>query len=214
MRIKTITFDFWGTLGLPNPHYPAFRTKYLAERYNLPEEKVNSSRKQAKNYLDKLAVCGIGFNCLANLSNYLWNLTGQSVDASIPYTYLSELFIKHPPIIFPDVMGAIRTFKENRPDIKIGIISNTNFISGSTISKASLHDIPFNFKIFSDEVNITKPNPKIFQMAMDFAGVLERSEVLHIGDSLVYDAPATDFGFQFRKVNHPTDIINILNEID
>jgi putative hydrolase of the HAD superfamily len=211
--IKCISWDFWSTLGLPNPHYPFFRTQYLCERYHLPEYVVNSSRKTAKKMLDERAKEGIGGECRLNLKGWLHSLLDCPVDESKDYDYLNDLFLKYPPVVFPEVMKAITAFKAANPHIKIGILSNTNFIPGEIISRASLTGIPFDFKIFSDEVGITKPNPKIFQMVMDRAGVSNPNEIIHIGDSLTFDAPAAEFGFQFRQVKHPTDILNILYEI-
>jgi putative hydrolase of the HAD superfamily len=210
-----ISLDFWMTCGLPNPDYPALRTKYLSERYNVDPEHVEETRKKYKKRLDKIAEQGYGFTCFQNLSGYLWELTGQSVNATKPYIYLNELFLKHPPIVLPEVKEAIK--KMARSCI-IGITSNTNFIPGATIAKACLMDLPIRFMLFSDELGVTKPNPVIFKKFHEQASIhinhpIIKSNVLHVGDSLTYDGPAKDFGFDVRIINHPTELLQIANEI-
>jgi putative hydrolase of the HAD superfamily len=105
-----------------------------------------------------------------------------------------------PQLLYPNIQ---HLFKEITTQEKtINILSNTAFIKGSTLRKViSYYELSeyFKFQIYSDEVGISKPNPKIFQLIFDQINnfkQLQKKEVLHIGDNIVADYNgAIRFGF-------------------
>ena len=100
--------------------------------------------------------------------------------------YVSPLF-EVPPYLNPDVRRVLHWLK-NRNKL-IGLICNTGRTPGFGIrrflEKESVAEY-FDLMLFSDEVGIRKPNPRIFQIA---AKKLKAKpyEVVHVGDNLKSD---------------------------
>lgn len=80
--------------------------------------------------------------------------------------------------LYPDV---IPTFDALAPHFKLGLLSN-----GNTYPESCGLDGRFAFVIFSQDVQVEKPDPKIFQITAERAGC-DLTEMLHVGDSLKND---------------------------
>ena len=80
--------------------------------------------------------------------------------------------------LYPDV---IPTFDALAPHFKLGLLSN-----GNTYPESCGLDGRFAFVIFSQDVQVEKPDPKIFQITAERAGC-NLTEILHVGDSLKND---------------------------
>ena len=80
--------------------------------------------------------------------------------------------------LYPDV---IPTFDALAPHFKLGLLSN-----GNTYPESCGLDGRFAFVVFSQDVQVEKPNPKIFQITAERAGC-NLTKMLHVGDSLKSD---------------------------
>ena len=80
--------------------------------------------------------------------------------------------------LYPDV---IPTFDALAPHFKLGLLSN-----GNTYPERCGLEGRFAFVVFSQDVQVEKPDPKIFQITAERAGC-ELSQMLHVGDSLEND---------------------------
>ena len=80
--------------------------------------------------------------------------------------------------LYPDV---IPTFDALAPHFKLGLLSN-----GNTYPERCGLEGRFAFVVFSQDVQVEKPDPKIFQITAERAGC-ELSQILHVGDSLEND---------------------------
>ena len=80
--------------------------------------------------------------------------------------------------LYPDV---IPTFDALAPHFKLGLLSN-----GNTYPENCGLEGRFTFVVFSQDVQVEKPDPKIFQITAERAGC-ELSQMLHVGDSLTND---------------------------
>ncbi len=73
--------------------------------------------------------------------------------------------------------------------LRLALISNTLRTPGRVL-RHIMADMglaqPFDTLIFSDEVGLAKPNPAIFQMALERLGA-SAEEAMHVGDDLVLD---------------------------
>ena len=88
--------------------------------------------------------------------------------------------------LYPDV---IPTFDVLAPHFKLGLLSN-----GNTYPERCGLEGYFTFVVFSQDVQIEKPHPKIFEITAERAGC-ELAQLLHVGDSLKNDvAGARDAG--------------------
>ena len=80
--------------------------------------------------------------------------------------------------LYPDV---IPTFDALAPHFQLGLLSN-----GNTYPESCGLDGRFAFVVFSQDVQVEKPDPKIFQITAERAGC-DLTEILHVGDSLKND---------------------------
>ena len=95
--------------------------------------------------------------------------------------HLNAIYLKHR---FEDVelyRDVIPTFDILAPHFKLGLLSN-----GNTYPERCGLDGRFAFVIFSQDVQVEKPDPRIFQITAERAGC-ELREMLHVGDSLKND---------------------------
>ncbi|MCG9130071.1 HAD family hydrolase [Candidatus Poribacteria bacterium] len=95
--------------------------------------------------------------------------------------------------LYPDV---IPTFDALAPHFKLGLLSN-----GNTYPERCGLDGRFAFVVFSQDVQVEKPDPKIFQITAERAGC-ELSQMLHVGDSLRNDVMGA------KNVGAPTVWLN------
>ncbi len=80
--------------------------------------------------------------------------------------------------LYPDV---IPTFEVLAQHFKLGLLSNGNTYP----ERCGLEDY-FDFVIFAQDVQVEKPDPKIFEITAQHAGC-EFSQLMHVGDSLEND---------------------------
>ena len=106
------------------------------------------------------------------------------------------------------IPGAKETlYKIREKGIRIGLISNTKNLSRSEILAILPQDFDLNlFKnelvIFSSEVHIEKPDPKIFQLAIQRAAV-KPGECLFCTEELAHITAAKQEGMQTALVKAP-----------
>jgi 2-haloalkanoic acid dehalogenase type II len=96
-------------------------------------------------------------------------------------SHLNQVYLKHrfeDVKLFDDVLPALRTL---RGKYTLGILSNGN----SYPERCGL-DGMFQFVVFSQDYGVEKPNPRLFQIAVEKAGC-SKQEFLHVGDSLQDD---------------------------
>mmetsp|Transcript_43947 Transcript_43947/g.171689 ORF Transcript_43947/g.171689 Transcript_43947/m.171689 type:complete len:270 (-) Transcript_43947:207-1016(-) len=86
---------------------------------------------------------------------------------------------------FDDSLPFMNWIKER--NIKLGIVSNETERYGDGILPMFGFDEAIDFTVFSKNVGVEKPDPKIFQVAARCAGEENPSRILHIGDSLKKD---------------------------
>ncbi len=123
----------------------------------------------------------------------IWNLEDirkQAFERTLEYVgypdkelaaHLNTIYRKHrfgDIELYPDV---IPTFHALAPHFKLGLLSNGNTYP----ERCGLED-RFAFVVFSQDVQVEKPHPKIFEITAQQAGC-ELSQMLHVGDSLVND---------------------------
>jgi len=85
----------------------------------------------------------------------------------------------------------------------MGICSNTSFINGYI-----LHNLLDNLNIskyfktfiFSDWVNMSKPNPLIFREVIN-RSQYKPTQILHVGDNVFADGGSENVGIDFIHIN-------------
>lgn len=94
-----------------------------------------------------------------------------------------QLFGRPHFALFDDVLTTLKVLKESK--LILGLLTN------ATKDMISMHrklgvELYLDFVVTSDEVGADKPNPSIFQAALQRAGV-EASEAVHVGDQYKLD---------------------------
>jgi len=69
--------------------------------------------------------------------------------------------------------------------VRVAVVSNSDGSVRGSLGKAGLLDL-FEFVVDSHEAGVSKPDPKIFQAALEHMG-LEPSEAWYVGDSVFHD---------------------------
>jgi HAD superfamily hydrolase (TIGR01509 family) len=100
--------------------------------------------------------------------------------------YISPLF-KIPPYLEPNISNVLKQLRNQ--NILTGIICNTGRTPGFGIRRFLENEGVakyFDHMLFSDEIGIRKPDPRIFQIAATKLNV-KLDEIVHVGDNLKSD---------------------------
>ncbi|MYA98247.1 HAD family hydrolase [Candidatus Poribacteria bacterium] len=120
----------------------------------------------------------------------LWEIRRRAFERTLEHVghpdkdlaaHLNAIYRKHryeDIELYPDV---IPTFDALAPHFKLGLLSN-----GNTYPERCGLDGRFAFVVFSQDVRVEKPDPKIFQITAERTGC-ELTQMLHVGDSLKND---------------------------
>lgn len=126
-----------------------------------------------------------------------------------------ELFPENPPAalhmwelfkhsyfdsLFPDTLSLLRRLQAR--NVPLGILSNYGEHLIYTLYKLRIYDF-FDFIIVSSTVGLAKPDPKIFELAMERAGV-PAGQILYVGDNVADDIEgANNVGIDAVLINRP-----------
>lgn len=209
------SFDLWLTLIKSHPEFKAKRVELFTSFFdiNKPIEEVAKTVK----YYDDLCntINEVTGGNIDTFEMYLLILGSLDIDVKQLdkeilngfYLKSEELFLEYKPvIIFENIKEFFDQIKNEGKTVNI--LSNTGFIKGRTMRKFLIQeelDQYIDFHIYSDEINISKPNPLIFQEVKNNLKNqdLPMHRVLHIGDNPVADYKgAKDFGFSAHLLKH------------
>lgn len=213
---KAITFDFWNTLYVAAPYAFGLRRKFMFELFarhqiDVSVEQVDAAEEMARRN---------------------WNRSWREEHRTPPAAdwvrwMLDELLIRLPPADFNALAdyfdcslleadpgpvlidGAVETVQRLARRYRLGVISDSGLSTGRTLrhflTRAGILDC-FTCTTFSDEVGVSKPHPRIFQVTLDRLGARPQ-ETVHIGDLTHSDiAGAKAIGMQaVRMAAHYDD---------
>ena len=148
----------------------------------------------------------------------------DALNISIDPVKVSDLYEKHlseASFLYEESLPII---KKLHKDFRLFIITNgLSLVQRGRLERSVL--LPyFEDIIISEEVKVSKPNPKIFEIALEKANFTEKQKVLMIGDSLTSDIKGgINFGIDTcwinkKSIENNTDItptyeVNSLFEI-
>ena len=213
MTIKHISFDVWNTLISANPRYAEERTEIIAYFAGVSPRVAGEAYRHVKKILDENAanmVCGDEYHAWYALGRHL-NVDRKAAEQM--KKYCEQAFLAHPPTIHEDLLGHLMVLAWQ---YELSIKSNTNFIPGHVLAQAVGFDrMPWwSFMHFSDQHSLCKPDPLFF--ALTFLACKDEEicndEILHVGDSEIFDGKCVDIGFKFCHIKNPEDLLNKLNK--
>ncbi|KAI8612270.1 HAD-like domain-containing protein [Chytriomyces sp. MP71] len=201
-RIRLVTFDAWNTL---------FRLKHSvgATYLRLLQHKLSPAEQRALN-LDRVResdisqAFGAAFKRTSaehahfgrELGSYQkwWTLVLQDTFAQVgarePLSQATaDLLIGHfasaePYVIEPTAATLLRHLRES--GITVGVISNSDPRTVQALDALGLGDF-IDFVVTQFEVGFAKPDPRIFKLSLDRAGIENPALALHAGDDLERD---------------------------
>lgn len=206
---KHISFDLWLTLIKSNPNYKSKRNQLFKDFFEI-EKDIEIVTQKVRHYD---VICNsINEKTGKNIdTNEIYLLILSSLDYDIYrvnrrmleefYEESEKIFFDNEPVFINDDTYQVFNYLKNE-GVSMNILSNTGFIKGRTLrlflDKNNLGGF-FDFQIYSDECNYSKPNVQIFNLVYDkieLKNITLKSQVLHIGDNLTADCEgAKAFGF-------------------
>lgn len=189
MAIKVVSFDFWGTLyrnKVSLRHERLARIRPVLDQHGydgIPDERIYQAMEDAWVIWDdiwRIEQRTLGARdflelVFKDLSVQLPELALQTLS----YTIQEAVFTPNTvPIDY--VIESVAILAQR---CKIGVISDTGVSSGAYLSKLIDRDHPsiFSFRLYSDELGMSKPQQPIFKRVLEINGCTPE-EVVHVGD--------------------------------
>ncbi len=212
--ITTITFDLWDTLYIDDDDQDLRRKEYrfkIMQKIFTQQGYIisNDTLQQAIIYANKVA-------------KETWHTLQKTFGAKERFDIILDCLkinldnsIKHEAVVrienagydFPPIKitGIENILRRLSKKYKLGLISDTGQTSGRVLREILKKDCIYDYFLvhtFSDEIGVSKPNKKIFELTLKNLCSLPSSTV-HIGDNIITDVSgAINYGL---KVIHITD---------
>lgn len=224
--VHHLSFDLWLTLIRSNPQFKKRRAEFIADRYNplglssilvfniiqnidRASDRKNeiSGKKDATESMYCSILNELGYDALLINDNLLTEIKLQ----------INELFYEYQPSLLNDHIIKM-LIRLKRDGFLMNISSNTGFIEGHCLVKSSyLAELFsfFDFLVFSDEINASKPSSEFYEYVWRKTKV-EKNEIIHIGDNFSADfIGAKNFGFNALLIENSNYSIELIKrEID
>jgi len=225
---KHYSFDLWLTLIKSNPTFKIERTRYFYNNFNSKHKSI-----------EEIAIVFRQVDLMVNAIN---EKTGKNVDADEMYLMvigmindfsydfndlnleqldidMEELLFEHMPLLYCENCLPVLSEIKNNDLSSTNILSNTGFIKGVILRKVLHHlqiDQYIDFHLYSDEVRLSKPNPKFFKLMLSTIDKKKHPELLlndiiHVGDNPYADIRgANAMGIKSMLINSNNQSISTL----
>jgi len=189
--IKAITFDFWNTLYKAAPYAAGLRRRFLLALFaknqiDVDEAQIDAAEEVARREWNRVWREEYRTPPAADwvrwmLDDLLIRLPSADFDALADYFDRSLLDADPGPTL---IDGADETVRRLAEHYRLGVISDSGLSIGNTLRQFLKRDVlldRFTCTTFSDEVGVSKPHPRIFQLTLDQLSA-QPCEAVHIGD--------------------------------
>jgi putative hydrolase of the HAD superfamily len=196
-----VTFDLWETLLLETDGANARRTDARCEELRqtldklgvkIPATRIESALKQTMLTLLDVWETNKDVACQDQIRSIIKSASNDSITLreewidDLTSAYIRPVFTV-PPYLNPDAREALQWLKSRKK--LIGLICNTGLTPGiglrRLLEKEKVAQY-FDLMLFSEEIGIRKPDPRIFHLVAEKLDV-SPSEAVHIGDNLKSD---------------------------
>jgi putative hydrolase of the HAD superfamily len=194
-RFDAVFFDLGHTLVCPHPSFPELFVRVCAEHnVALTLEQVGSLIFEADREIAALQASGGGFSLSMEDSRRFWlSLYRRSLEGlgrpypdHLPEALYQRFTDRSIYRVYPDVMPALTALRAG--GVRMGAISNWEAWCEELIIELELAPL-FDFALISGVLGIEKPDPRLFQMALERAGV-PAARAAHVGDNPDHDCEA------------------------
>ncbi|MFN3728955.1 MAG: HAD family hydrolase [Fimbriimonadaceae bacterium] len=192
--IRAVTLDCSNTLLRDRWDPPAFAVSCLTPHYHDFDPTHAGDRYRAlmaASWADYREAHRIG---VAACEAYWYELSGRWLaEIGAPAALVEPTMATARQLLRDPVAGPFSLFPDTRPaldalrgaGIRLAVISNWDYSLNRTLALFGI-DGSFEFTVASMMVGFDKPQPEIFEIALDRFG-LRPEEVLHVGDNPVHD---------------------------
>ncbi len=197
--IKAITFDLWDTVFIDESDEPkrkaAGRLSKKDERRSLVLEYAQKHKEISKELVDSIyKTADAAFSKVWHDQFVTWEVVDRmdiifkGLGINLPANEMGEIVKLHEEMELefrPDfIEGAGKAIEELSKSFKLGVISDAIFSPGRVLRELLkgedlLHF--FDHFVFSDEIGNSKPQPIVFESAINNFGI-SANELVHIGD--------------------------------
>lgn len=225
---KHYSFDLWLTLIKSNPNFKIERARYFHGKFNHTGKSleevttifrkvdlmVNSINEKTGKNIDAEEMY---LMVISIINDYSTDFSDIAVDQL--YLDMELLLLNNMPEVYcSNSLNVLKRIRETG-NSTTSLLSNTGFIKGQTLRKILDHlgiSALLDFQLYSDEVRMSKPNPKFFQLMLDNIDrkkhqQIELHEVIHIGDNAIADLKGAEcLGIKSLLINSNHLTINTL----
>jgi HAD superfamily hydrolase (TIGR01549 family) len=200
-RYETVIFDVGGTLVGFEDDAPFDKFLTMIE---VPHRFTSGSdlRFSLLNILSKRRDEAVGVGFADDLSNWWLTICGDLFPKSpVVARYMWELLKRNYfDSLFPDTLPTLQRLKTR--GVPMGIVSNYGPNLLDLLFKLNITPY-FDFAIVSTNEGVAKPDPRIFEMGLEAAGV-SADQALYVGDNVVDDIEgASNVGIDAVLINRP-----------
>jgi len=196
--VNHISLDFWNTIMVSNKKFSELRLDYLKNEHfpNISINELNYQIEKIGDSSDRVNMSrGISIPSEEMYKSFFlkFGVKLDEVQVNKIYNDLEKLFLRYPPILLYNIVELKKSFSILKAKGNtLSISSNTAYIKGNTLKKILEHYgliKYFDFLIFSDEINSSKPALKFFQKLEESCKKINinKDNILHIGDSFEAD---------------------------
>ncbi len=189
--LKAITFDFWNTLYQAAPYAAGLRRKFLLALFaqnqiDVDEAQIDAAEDVARHEWNRIWREEYRTPSAAEwvrwmLTELLIQLPADDFTALADYYDRSLLDADPGPTLIVGAGEAVRRLTQR---YRLGVISDSGLSIGHTLRQFLKRDgllECFTCTTFSDEVGVSKPHARIFQLTLDHLGA-QPHEAVHLGD--------------------------------
>ena len=183
MALKAVLFDAGNTVMLVN--YTVVAQALVEEGFDVEEDRVREAEYRARVRLDPILARRNSTEAPEIFRTYIgFVCEGLGVEwgaaAERAFRRIAEYNREHNLWNQPNPQARAVLERLRRRDLAVGMISNSDGSIERMITKHGL-DVYFRFVLDSRVVGVEKPDPRIFQMALERAGV-GPDEAVYVGD--------------------------------
>lgn len=209
MKYKHYSFDLWDTLiKTTDTTFKDGRAYHIWGKYLKPVQ-VNRglSLKEVREIIHDVGhegdfrsqINGKSMDALEMLALCVFRVQGHVdgislLNMEILYKEIEQIFFRYTPVLYDeDTKYVLEELKMRGRTISL--TSNTGYIQGRTLD-VLLDNLGigklFDFKTYSDQVNLSKPNPMIFGKVWETVNMksddfIKIEEIIHVGDNDIAD---------------------------
>ena len=189
--VRAVFLDVGGTLAYPHPSFHALIAD-VCQTHGLAVTPEDAERAEPAVWaqIAEREDQGRGFSFNPERSREFWHWVYRSFLTELGYAEaaesdlprrLWETFTRLESYrLYDDALPSLQALHE--AGIRLGVISNWEEWLEQLMANLGVVDF-FDFAVVSGVCGVEKPDPQIFQLALEQAGVLP-SEAVHVGDSM------------------------------